>query len=359
MSDSEGSVVTYTSIYTNSEPWRFQWVSDEEAPPSPDYVPGPELPPSPDYVPGPEHPPSPVYVPYVLEPEYPDYLVPSDVEVILSAEEQPLPLVVSLTAVSPGIINESDPEEDLEEYEADESKDGLVDYHMDGGDDDDDDDDSSRDDADDKDEPEEEEYEDKEEDEEEHVALADSVAERFLALLFPSPSPLISLSSPFIGERLARFASPAPSLPPSSSLTQTQSLQVSSTQALIDAVNATLPPPHVPSSPLPPLPPSLYIPHVDRECSTAPRPVAGQGVGTDDTEARRWGIAEVGYGIREAWVDPTEVVPVVEPMTLGGVNDRVTELAEIQENDVQDLYALHEDAQDRQTGSAGQPADGR
>ncbi|GJX21952.1 putative reverse transcriptase domain-containing protein, partial [Tanacetum coccineum] len=347
MSDLEGSAVTYTSVYTDFEPWRFQWVSDEEAPPSPDYVPGLEHPPSPDYVPSPEYPPSSVYVPYVPEPEYPEYLVPSDDEVILPAEKQPLPLVVSPTAVSPGIIDESDLEEDPEEYKADKSEDGPVDYSMDGGDDDDD---SSGDDADDEDEPEEEEYEDEEE--EEHVAPADSMvapaigarisvrpqtpppviseaeAERLLTLPLPSPSPLVSLSSPFIGERLARFASPAPSLPPSSSLTQTQSLQVSSTQALIDAVNATLPPPHVPSSPLPPLPPSLYISLLL--------------------------FVEVGYGIREAWVDPTEVVPVVEPMTLGGVNDRVTELAKIQENDVQDLYALHEDAQDRQTRLAQQ-----
>ncbi|GKC11211.1 hypothetical protein Tco_1007993, partial [Tanacetum coccineum] len=50
----------------------------------------------------------------------------------------------------------------------------------------------------------------------------------------PSPSPPISLSPPFAGERLARIAS---------------------TQALIDAVIAALP-----SPPLPPLPPSLYIP---------------------------------------------------------------------------------------------------
>nr|GEU95049.1 putative reverse transcriptase domain-containing protein [Tanacetum cinerariifolium] len=42
--------------------------SEFEAPPSPDYVPGPEHLPPPNYMPGPEHLPSPVYVP---EPEYP------------------------------------------------------------------------------------------------------------------------------------------------------------------------------------------------------------------------------------------------------------------------------------------------
>ncbi|GJY67025.1 hypothetical protein Tco_0469263 [Tanacetum coccineum] len=61
------STITYTSVYSYSKPWRFQWVSDEEpeapeeapqsleqAPPSPEYVPGPKNPPSPDYIPGSE-----------------------------------------------------------------------------------------------------------------------------------------------------------------------------------------------------------------------------------------------------------------------------------------------------------------
>nr|GEV58527.1 reverse transcriptase domain-containing protein [Tanacetum cinerariifolium] len=90
------STVTYTSVYTNYEPWRFYGGTDEElanagspgvivygydrlhmhlvALPSPDYVHGPEHPPSPDYVPGLKHPPSLVYVP---EPAYQEYLVPS------------------------------------------------------------------------------------------------------------------------------------------------------------------------------------------------------------------------------------------------------------------------------------------
>ncbi|GJX20720.1 putative reverse transcriptase domain-containing protein, partial [Tanacetum coccineum] len=88
---SASSAVTYTSVYTDSEPGRVFWGADEEIsdggsprvivygydglpmqpvdPPSPDYVPGPEHPPSPDYVPGPEHPPSPIEIPYVPEPE--------------------------------------------------------------------------------------------------------------------------------------------------------------------------------------------------------------------------------------------------------------------------------------------------
>nr|GEV47674.1 putative reverse transcriptase domain-containing protein [Tanacetum cinerariifolium] len=97
MSDAS-SVVTYTSIYTDSEPWRYYGEDSAEtgpprvivygydglpmqpvAPPSPDYIPGPKHPPSPDYVPGPEHPPSTIEIPYEPEPEY-HYVADSDQE---------------------------------------------------------------------------------------------------------------------------------------------------------------------------------------------------------------------------------------------------------------------------------------
>ncbi|GJX38760.1 hypothetical protein Tco_0252063 [Tanacetum coccineum] len=137
---SASSVVTYTSVYTDSEPWRFQLVSDvepeapEEAPPSLDYVPGPEHPPSLDYVLGPEHPLLPVY---------------------------PLLDDASPTTLSPGYIADSDPEEDPVEDPAD--------YLADGGDDDDD---ESSDDDDEEEEEEEDEEDDDEE--EEHSAPTDS-----------------------------------------------------------------------------------------------------------------------------------------------------------------------------------------
>ncbi|GJT14330.1 hypothetical protein Tco_0861372 [Tanacetum coccineum] len=336
---------------------------------------------------------------YVPEPIYPEY-IPLEDEHEFPIEEQPLPPVDSPTAESPGYVAESDPDEDLEEYEDDETKDGLVDYPMDGGDDGDDDDgDSSGADADDEDEDKDEE----DEEEEEHLALADSTVvvptvepvsppkgtepvipppstditttgaritvqlqasislppeakvERILAMTTPSPSPPISLSPPSAGEHLARIAS---------------------TQAVIDAVTAALP-----SPPLLPLPPSLYIPppvnHRDdvpvselpprkrlclstlgsryeiRESSTA-RATGGRGIdyefiSTVDAEARRQGISEVGYGIRDTWVDPAEAVPEIAPMTVREVNIRVTELAEIHEHDTQDLYALLEEAQDGRT----------
>ncbi|GKE88196.1 hypothetical protein Tco_1565671 [Tanacetum coccineum] len=205
--------------------------------------------------------------------------------------------------------------------------------------------------------------------------------ERFLAMTTPSSSPPISLSPPSARERLARFMTPpvhsspppvpSPLLPSSGCPSQIQTLKITSTQALIDAVTAALP--------SPPLPPSQYIPppvdHRDdlpeselspckrlclstlgskyeiRESSIA-RPIGGRGVdygfvSTVDAEARRQGISEVGYGIRDTWVDPTEAVLKVAPLTMGEVNTRVTELAKLHEHDTQDLYTLLKDAQDR------------
>ncbi|GJY74013.1 hypothetical protein Tco_0478444 [Tanacetum coccineum] len=302
---------------------------------------------------------------YVPEPIYPEY-IPLEDEHEFPTEEHPLPPIVSSTAEPPGYVTESDPEEDPEEYEDDETKDGQVDYPMDGGDDGDDDDgDSSRDDADDEDEDE----------EEEHPAPADSAVviptvkpdspPEGTEPIMPPPSTDISTTEARITvrlqaskslplERLARCMAPpalsSPLLPSFGCPTQIQTLRIASTQALIDAVTAALP-----SPPLPPLPPYLYIPppvdcRDDLPNSTA-RPTGGQGVdygfvSTVDAEERQKGMHEVGYGVRDTWVDPTEAVPEVAPMTMGEVNTRVTKLAELHERDTQDLYALLEDAQD-------------
>ncbi|GJS21613.1 hypothetical protein Tco_0450245 [Tanacetum coccineum] len=68
-----------------------------------------------------------------------------------------------------------------------------------------------------------------------------------------------------------------------------------------------------------------------------------------DLGPRRQRAEDVGYGIRDVWVDPREAVEEVAPMTLEGVNARVTELTAVQEQDTQDIYAVIEDTQDRQT----------
>ncbi|GJY70897.1 hypothetical protein Tco_0474600 [Tanacetum coccineum] len=155
------------------------------APLSPDYIPSPEEPQTP-LVPQDEDEHEPMFIQphdpdYMPEPIYPEY-IPLEDEHEFLAEEQPLPLVVLPTAESPGYVVESDPEEDLEEYEDDETEDGPVDYPIDGGDDGDDDDgDSFRDDADDEDEDEEDE---EDEEEEEHLALTDS------AIIVPTVEPV-------------------------------------------------------------------------------------------------------------------------------------------------------------------------
>ncbi|GKE32954.1 hypothetical protein Tco_1452276 [Tanacetum coccineum] len=192
---SASSAVTYTSVYTDSEPGRVFWGADEEisdkgisrvivlrydrlpmqpvAPPSSDYIPGQKDPQTPP-VPQDEDERKPIFIhahdpDYVLEPIYPEY-IPLEDEHELPTEEQPLPLVDSPIVESPLYVTESGPEEDPEEYEDDETEDGPVDYPMDRRDDGDDDDgDSSRDDANDEDED-----EDEEDEEEEHLAPADS-----------------------------------------------------------------------------------------------------------------------------------------------------------------------------------------
>ncbi|GKE39496.1 hypothetical protein Tco_1462901, partial [Tanacetum coccineum] len=384
------SAVTYTSVYTNSEPGRVFWGANEElsdrGSPRVIIYGYDGLPMQSD-----EDERGPMFIQphdsdYVPEPMYPEYIPLED--------------------------EHSDPEEDPEEYEDYETEDGRVNYPMDGGEDGDDDDgDSHGDDANDEDEDEKDEDEEDEEEEEEHLAPADSAVvvptvelaslpegtkpvtpppstditttgaritvwlqasislppeaevERLLAMPNPPPSPPISLSPPSAGERLARCTAPSiySSPPP----------PIASTQALIDAVTAVLP-----SPPLPPLPPSLYIPPpVDRrddipeserppckrsclfalgskhkvgESSTA-KPAEGRGidygfVSTVDAETIRRGIREVGYGIRDTWVDLAEAVLEIVPMAVGEFNTRVTELAELHEHDMQDLYALLEDA---------------
>nr|GEV51174.1 hypothetical protein [Tanacetum cinerariifolium] len=308
------STVTYTSVYTDSEPGRVFWGADEElsdgGPPRVimygyNGLPmRPVAPPSPDYIPGPE------------EPQTPP----------------------------------SDPKENLGEYKDDKTEDGPVDYPMDGGDDGDDDDgDSSGYDADDEDEDEDD------EEEEEHLALADSAvviptdelvsplegtepiipppstdtattraritirpqtsislppeaeAERLLTMPTPSPSLLTSLSPPFAGERLAKSTAPA-------------------------------------ALPSPPLPPSLYPPplvehrndipeseqpHRKRLCvsilgsryevgesSTRGRGVDYGFADTIEAEMRHRAIKGVGYGIRDTWIDPAEAVHEMVPTTL-------------------------------------------
>nr|GEV79095.1 reverse transcriptase domain-containing protein [Tanacetum cinerariifolium] len=324
---SASSAVTYTSVYIDSEPGRVFWGAEEElsdggsprvivyrydglpmlpvAPPSPNYIHGPEEPQTPP-APQDEDKHEPMFIQprdpdFMPEPIYPEY-IPLEDEHILLAEEQPLPPVVSPTVESPGYVAESNPEEDPEEYEDDETEDGPVNYLMDRGDDrDDDDDDSSGDDADDED-----------EEEEEHLASADSV------VVIPTD------------ELVASPEGTEPVIPPPSIDTATTGARI--TRLCLSTLGSR---------------------YEVGESSTA-RPTGGREidygfVSTLDAEARQRGTGEVGYGIRDTWVDPAETVPEIAPMTVGEVNTRVTKLAELHAYDTRDLYALLEDVQDSRT----------
>ncbi|GKE30161.1 hypothetical protein Tco_1445545 [Tanacetum coccineum] len=129
----------------------------------------------------------------------------------------------------------------------------------------------------------------------------------------PPPSPLSPWSPPlpYI---------PSPPLPPPPSLLHLPPL-----------VPTSLP---LPSSPLPPLLVLLFIPlPVDHredipEAELRPYKRADYGfIGTTDVEVRCQRAEEVSYSIRDVWVDSTETVEEVAPMTLERVNARVTELA--------------------------------
>ncbi|GJR28509.1 reverse transcriptase domain-containing protein [Tanacetum coccineum] len=220
MSNSEDSIVTYM-----------------EAPPSPDYVPGPkeseQAPPLPDFAP---------------ELFYLEFMPPEDE--VFPAEEQPLLIAVSPTGDLLGYVSESNSEENPEEDP------------VDGGDDGDDKDESSDDDEDDDVDIE------GDEEEEEHPVPADSTAVALSAVdhasstketepfetdestATPPPHPAycvtarmsiraetpISVPSREEVERLLALSSPPPSL---LSLWSSPLPQIPS------------PPPHIPSPPLP------------------------------------------------------------------------------------------------------------
>nr|GEV42790.1 hypothetical protein [Tanacetum cinerariifolium] len=252
-----------------------------------------------DYVLGLEEPeqapPSPVYIPYVPEPEYPEYIPQEDK--VFPAEEQPLPAAASPTTDSPGYIPESDPDEDPEEDPAD--------YPADHDDD----------------------------EEEEHPALADSIpppptlrvtarisfrpqpptlsftkedAERFLAMPIPPSLPVTPLSSPIPQIPSSPLPASPPILPiplPAASLP----LQLLSSDHRADRTEVTLPPRK-----------RLSIVHYpgyeagESLVAAAARPIEGRraNYGFVDfvkAEIRRRRAEDIGYGIKDTWIDPRDV----------------------------------------------------
>ncbi|GJX71334.1 putative reverse transcriptase domain-containing protein [Tanacetum coccineum] len=159
-----------------------------------------QAPPSPDYIPGPEDPQSPPPPDFVLEPVYPEYMPLEDE--VFPAEEQPLPAAASPTAQSPDYVPETDPEVDPEEDNDEDPEEDPVDYPVDEGDDGDDEDEPSDDDED-----EEVDIEADDEEEEEHPAPADSAV---VALPAADQAPSAEETEPFETDESAATPPPHP-----------------------------------------------------------------------------------------------------------------------------------------------------
>nr|GFC83283.1 hypothetical protein [Tanacetum cinerariifolium] len=211
--------------------------------------------------------------------------------------------------------DDEDPEEDPADYPADH--------------DDDKEEDPSGDDADEEDEKQDE---DKDDEEEEHPASADSIpltlsftkedAEKFLAMPIPPPSPLTPLSSPLLA---------SPPIIPIPLPIASPPLQLLSSDRRADRPEVTLPPRK-----------RLSIVHCsgyeagESFVAAAARPIEGRRadygfVDSVETEIRRRRVKDIGYGIRDTWIDPRDVAEEEAQTTLEEVNTRVTELAAVQE----------------------------
>nr|GFB00157.1 hypothetical protein [Tanacetum cinerariifolium] len=199
--------------------------------------------------------------------------------------EQPLPVAALPTAESLGYIPESDPDEDPEEDDDEDPEEDPADYPADH------------------------------DEEEEHPALADSIppllALRVTSSISFRPQPPTLSFTKEDAERFLAMPIPPPSLltPLSSSL------------------------PHIPSPPLPSSPlssPYHYLLHhhpYSYYLLTVEQIDPGLPCHLErEAEIRRQRAEDIGYGIRDTWIDLRDVAEEEALTTLEGVNTRVTEL---------------------------------
>ncbi|GJW37314.1 hypothetical protein Tco_0060234 [Tanacetum coccineum] len=259
-----------------------------QVPPSPDYIPGLEVPPSPDYIPGPEVPPSPDYIPGPEVPPSPDY-IPGPEE-----PQSPPPLdfihrIVPVSDLEDGAGERrtyEDPEEDPADYPTDR--------------DDDDDQDIYR----------------------LSHPISTSYRERgfYTTITIPSPPPNSPTNieipeSCLLLRKRVRFASP------------TSSHEVGESSAAGAARKDR--PAIARNDPYSIMREDLYgfvdMVDVPPRCSTS---------------------RELDYGITDAWDDLVGAINEIAPTTLEGVNQRVTDLSTIVEQETTIMYGIMEDARD-------------
>ncbi|GJS80108.1 hypothetical protein Tco_0729989 [Tanacetum coccineum] len=353
-----------------------------QAPPSPDYVPGPEepehAPPSPDYVPGAEH---------------------ADDEIV--AEDQPYAEDASPMAQSPDYVPESDPEADPEEDDDEDPEEDPIDYPADGGDDGDDEmdieeeeDDDMDVEADEEDEDDEMDVEIDEEAEEEHPAPAYPVV-----VALPATAPSAEETEPFETDESAATPPPHPayrmtariSIPEPLPCTDMHHLLVIFVHGSIDCHDSVeaeaadtsyslpLPPPSY-SSPTRPdwhhhlayissysIPPLLLPSDSQRDerqtrapasAAAAARPAGGFRadygfVATMDREIRRDPERYVGYGITDSWdeiVETLQGAPVSTDTELGA---HMREFESMVRRDTDEIYTRLDDEQGQRQLLAG------
>ncbi|GJR66999.1 hypothetical protein Tco_0013064 [Tanacetum coccineum] len=219
---------------------------------------------------------------------------------ILPAEEQPLPAAASPTAYSPGYVPEFDSEKEPKEDDKDPEED-PTDYPTDREDDDDDD----------KDEDEDEE----EEEEKEHPAPADSVppVHHMTARISIRDEPSISLHPR--EKKRVRFASPTPSHEVGESSAAGAARQDGPAVAREDPYSVARG--------------DLYG-FIDMVDVAPGHPMS----------------RELDYGITDTWDDLVGAIDEIAPTTLEGVNQRVTDLSTIVEQETTIMYGIMEDARD-------------
>ncbi|GJX06376.1 hypothetical protein Tco_0194308 [Tanacetum coccineum] len=242
MSDSDESGITYTAVSSpyedlsdigspradDHEFLELPYIPEDpyveaalQAPPSPDYVPGPEEPEqaplSPDYVPGPEH---------------------ADDEIVV--EDQPGAEDASPTAQSPDYVPETDPEADPEEDDDEDPEEDPIDYPADGGDDGDDEMDVEVD----------------EEAEEEHPAPAYPVV-----VALPATAPSAEETEPFETDESAATPPPHPAYRMTARITIPEPLPVPAwSDSEVARLLAISSPPASPLSPWSSSPPQIPFP---------------------------------------------------------------------------------------------------
>nr|GFB04136.1 hypothetical protein [Tanacetum cinerariifolium] len=304
MSDFEHSSVTYTSVPSPIEDYSDIGSPEVDGPPSPDYVPDPkepeQAPLSPDYVPGPEEPeqapPSPVYLPYVSELVYPKYMPPEDY--VFPAEEQPLPVAATPTADLPGYIPEFDPNEDPEVDEEEDPEEDPADYPADST----------------------------------VVALLvfDHAPSEDVTKTLPQiPSPPLPIPSPLL-DSPAHIKIPESCFPfwkrlPFASPTLSQEVGESSVAGAVRQDEPAV--------------------ARDDPYSLVREEIYGF-VDRVDVAPRRLMSKELDYGITDTWDELVGANEEIVPTTLQGVNQRVTDLSTIVEQETTIMYGIIEDAQD-------------